>query len=86
MISSILRGSCGETALHMSAYAEGELRGFRRLRVARHLAGCERCRAIFASLKRTIEALQALGQIEPPADPRLAEAVLARIRREEPRR
>jgi anti-sigma factor RsiW len=86
MFSSMLNGSCGETALHMSAYVEGELRGFRRLRVARHLARCERCQAILASLRRTMEALRALGQVEPAPNPQLAEAVLARIRSTEPPR
>lgn len=66
----------------MSAYADRELRGWRRLRVARHLASCERCRAVLESLLDTLERLRQLGRSEPPPRPAVADAVVARIRRE----
>ena len=71
-----------ETAALMSAHAEGELRGFRRLRVVRHLEACEVCRAIFGTLVATIDALRGLGRIEAEPMPQLADAVVTRIGRE----
>lgn len=73
-------GSCEDTARRMSAHAEDDLRGFRRWRMFRHLAACERCRAIFRSLVATIEGLRALGGIEPEARPATADLVVERIR------
>ena len=75
-------GSCHQTALRMSAHAEGELRGVRRWRVSGHLARCERCRSIFETLLATIELLRSAGRLEPSPRPQLADRVVARIRRE----
>jgi anti-sigma factor RsiW len=82
VLSSVLYGSCAETGARLSDYLEGELRGFRRFRVARHLARCERCRAVLASLTRTVEQLRELGRDQPQIDS-VAETVVDRIRREE---
>jgi predicted anti-sigma-YlaC factor YlaD len=82
VLSSVLYGSCAETGARLSDYLEGELRGFRRFRVAGHLARCERCRAVLASLARTVEQLRALGRDQPEIDS-VAETVVDRIRREE---
>lgn len=80
MLGYALNGSHEETGRLMSAYAEGDLRGPARWRVARHLARCEGCRAAFRALLATIESMRALGRNEPPAKPELADAVLERIR------
>jgi anti-sigma factor RsiW len=82
MIARLLMGSCAETAARMSDHADGELRGLRRLRVAGHLARCERCRAIYEALVATIAGLRSLGAEQPEARPDLALDVVARIRRE----
>jgi anti-sigma factor RsiW len=74
-----LSASCDETALLLSEYADGELGHFRRLRVETHLAACEGCRTVYRALLETIEALRALGQIEPEAQSQLADAVRRRI-------
>jgi predicted anti-sigma-YlaC factor YlaD len=74
-----LSASCEGTARLLSEYADGELRGFRRVRVEAHLAACEGCRTVYRALLETIEALRAVGQVEPEAQPQLAEAVRRRI-------
>jgi anti-sigma factor RsiW len=74
-----LSASCDETARLLSEYADGELRGFRRVRVEAHLAACEGCRAVYRTLVATVETLHALGEVEPEAQPRLAETVRRRI-------
>ncbi len=74
--------SCEETGERLSEHLEGELRGLRRGRILRHLARCEHCRAILASLSRAVEHLRSFGRVYPPPAPAVADAVLARIRRE----
>ena len=63
----------------MSAYAEGELTGYRRWRVARHLARCEKCQALYRSFLSTLESLRGLGREEPPPDPDFPARVLERL-------
>jgi predicted anti-sigma-YlaC factor YlaD len=74
-----LSASCDETARLLSEHADGDLRGFRRWRVEAHLAACEGCRTVYRTLVSTVEMLRALGEIEPEAQPQLAEAVRRRI-------
>ena len=74
-----INGSHGETARHMSAYAEGELTGYRRRRVSRHLARCEMCQALYRSLLTTLDSLRSLGREEPPADPGFPGRVIERL-------
>lgn len=74
-----LSASCDGTARLLSEYADGELRGLRRLRVEAHLAACAGCRTVYSSLVATLEALRTLGQVEPEPQPLLAEAVRKRI-------
>jgi predicted anti-sigma-YlaC factor YlaD len=81
----IVNGSCAETREHLSEHLEGELRGFRRWRVMRHLDRCDRCRAVLRSLAHTVEQLGSLGRgdLEPASSPSVADTVTERIRREE---
>lgn len=67
----------------MSSYLEGELTGYRRWRVARHLARCEKCRALYRSFLATLDALRGLGREEPAADPDLPSRVVERLRDED---
>jgi anti-sigma factor RsiW len=76
----LLDGSCAETAQSMSAHADGELRGLRRLRVTRHLALCPKCREVHQALVATIAGLRSLRDEEPPPRPALADVVVRRIR------
>lgn len=78
-----LRATCEETSASLSDHLEGELRGFRRWRVLRHLATCERCQAVLRSLRETVENLRALGGNEPEADPSFADSVIDRIATEQ---
>jgi hypothetical protein len=66
----------------MSAFAEGELTGYRRWRVARHLARCEMCAALYQSLLSTLESLRGLGRGEPEPDPNLPGRVIERLENE----
>jgi anti-sigma factor RsiW len=64
----------------MSAYADGELTGSRRERMKGHLARCERCRQLLASLQATIAAAKALPSPASPTSPSdRAAAVIARL-------
>ncbi len=67
----------------MSEHAEGELRGYTRWRVSRHLAKCEMCRALYRRFLESLQGLRSLGRREPPAKPEIADSVIARIRESE---
>ncbi|MEP6813484.1 MAG: zf-HC2 domain-containing protein [Actinomycetota bacterium] len=80
MIHQLVNGSCEETGEYLSAHLEQDLRGPRRVRVARHLARCGPCRAALESLTRTIERLRSLGSFELAPLPSVADGVIARVR------
>lgn len=82
-IGYLLHGSHEETQRLMSEHADGELRGYRRWRVSRHLAKCEMCRALYRSFLEALDALRTLGRDEPPPKPEIADSVIARIRESE---
>jgi len=82
-IGYLLHGSHEETQRLMSAHAEGELRGYTRWRVARHLVKCELCRALYRSFLDALRGLGALGREEPQPKPKIADSVVARIRASE---
>jgi len=84
MIQRLVNGSCEETGHCLSAHFEEDLRGPRRVRVARHLARCGPCRAALESLSRTIERLRSLGRVE--LLPSVADAVIDRVRHDSPER
>jgi predicted anti-sigma-YlaC factor YlaD len=79
-IGYLLHGSHEETQRLMSEHAEGELRGYTRWRVARHLVKCDMCRALYRSFLEALQGLRALGRQEPPPKPEIADSVAARIR------
>jgi anti-sigma factor RsiW len=82
MLRNPFTASHEETGESFSDLVEGELKGWRRWRVVRHLAKCEHCQAAYRSLLRTLEALREMGSVEPTPQPAVAEAVIERIRRE----
>jgi predicted anti-sigma-YlaC factor YlaD len=82
-IGYFLHGSHEETQRLMSAHAEGELQGYTRWRVTRHLLKCEMCRALYRSFLEALRSLRALGGQEPPPKPEIADSVVARIRESE---
>jgi anti-sigma factor RsiW len=68
----------------MSDFLEDDLSSRQRARVLRHLARCERCRAMLDSLTRTLHQLQSLARIEHVATaPATVSSVVERIRRED---
>jgi anti-sigma factor RsiW len=74
-----LNGSHAETARHMSAFAEGELRGYRGWRVARHLARCAKCQALYRSFLATLASLREIGRHDPPPDEEFVARVTERL-------
>ena len=71
------------SAEHASDYLDGELDGAGRGRVEHHARFCPRCHELLASLRRTVNALRALGGAEQAApDSRVAAGVIARLRAE----
>jgi anti-sigma factor RsiW len=66
----------------MSAFAEEELTGYRRWRVARHLARCEKCAALYRAFLSTLESLRGLGREEPEPDHDLPGRILERLQSE----
>lgn len=76
----LLEANCATTSEALSDRLEGELYGLRRLRVARHLAHCTRCRDTLASLARLLYALRTVRDVEPCNRGSRVDDVLARIR------
>ncbi|MGH3109309.1 MAG: anti-sigma factor family protein [Gaiellaceae bacterium] len=75
--------TCHETPLHLSDYLDDDLPRRTRNRVRRHLARCERCRALLASLERALAAVRSLGEVtQPPPSPATVTAVIRRIQHE----
>ncbi len=76
--------TCRETGDHLSDYLDGDLGARTRLRIMRHLARCEHCRALLESLTRTLEQLRSLGTIEQTSPaPATVRAIVDRIERDE---
>ncbi len=69
---------CREVKDRLSPYLDGELPTELARQIAHHLAGCEVCQRELAALTR-LDA--ALGRLQAPVPPALAEAVLTRLAR-----
>lgn len=80
-IARIWRANCAETAARMSEHLDGELTGLRRRRIVAHLARCEECTAVLASLARTVDSVRRLGRANVPGVSGV-DAVIERIRLE----
>jgi hypothetical protein len=75
--------TCRETRDRLSDYLEGDLGRRARTRIRRHLARCEHCQALLASLTRTLEQVRSLGGMELGSqEPATVRAVIERIERE----
>jgi predicted anti-sigma-YlaC factor YlaD len=76
--------TCHETRDRLSDFLEDELDARTRRRIVRHLARCERCRAMRESLSRTLEQLRSLGTVAQVATaPATVSSVLERVQRED---
>ena len=67
----------------MSDDLDGELHGLSRRRFHQHLKWCEGCSSMYECLRITVEGLRSLRASEPEPAPAMADAVLARIHRED---
>ena len=68
-------------AEHASDYLDGDLDGAARTRVEHHARFCPTCHELLASLRRTVDALRALGTTgRGTPDPGVVPAVIARLR------
>jgi predicted anti-sigma-YlaC factor YlaD len=76
--------TCRETRDHLSDYLDDELGARTRIRIMRHLARCEQCRALLDSLTRTLEQLRSLGSIDQTSPaPATVRAIVERVERDE---
>lgn len=71
---------CKDIQKRLSAYLEKAVSPRQKTAIDAHLKQCKRCRQALADLKRTIEYVQRLEEVEPPAW--LAQRVMARVRAE----
>lgn len=60
--------SCERAVLKLKAYSDGELGWIERIRVERHLNGCDQCRAELAAIKKLSNVLRALPVGSPSDD------------------
>lgn len=75
-------GTCAWTGERLSDVLDGELAGWRGLAAHRHLARCDRCRALLAALGRVVALLGSERRATERDAPSAADAVVARIRAE----
>lgn len=74
--------TCRETRARLSDYLDGDLGSRTRRRISRHLARCEHCQALLASLTRTLEQLRSLADVDHGSpEPATVRAVIERIDR-----
>lgn len=76
-------GSCHATAELLSAQLDDDVPLMQRGRLRRHLARCAACQAVLRSLERLVAELRTLRQADDGRFPSVADAVVARIRRDE---
>ena len=75
--------TCRETRDRLSDYLDGDLGARTRARVMRHLARCEHCQALLASVTRTLEQLRSFGSVDQASpEPATVRAVIERIEKE----
>lgn len=76
---------CNEVQKRLSAYIEGIISAEEKVLIDKHLKACQRCNESLADLRKTVEYIQKLEEVEPPAW--LTQKVMARVRSEaEPKR
>jgi hypothetical protein len=71
---------CGEVQKQLSAYYEASLSFAEKAIIEEHLALCPKCSQSLADLKKAIEVVQGLPEVEPPAW--LTQKVMAKVRSE----
>ena len=71
---------CGEVQKRLSAYIEKAVSPKQKALIDAHLKGCKRCKRALADLKKAVEYVQKLEEVEPPTW--LAQKVMAQVRSE----
>jgi len=71
---------CSDIQERLSAYIEGSVSSAEEGLIEEHLKACQQCSESLADLKKTLEYVQNLEEIEPP--PWLKQKVMARVRSE----
>jgi hypothetical protein len=71
---------CAEVQKQLSAYIEKAVSPKQKALIEAHLKGCKRCKQALADLKKTVDYVQRLEEVEPP--PWLTQRVMARVRSE----
>jgi hypothetical protein len=71
---------CREVQKRLSAYIEKLVPPKQKALIDAHLKGCKKCKRALADLKKTVNYVQKLEEVEPPAW--LAQKVMARVRSE----
>lgn len=78
----LLQASCETTGDALSDRVDDELHGLRKIRVARHLARCGRCRETLESLGRLLHVLRELRTLDSPAGRSVRDDVIDRLHSE----
>jgi len=71
---------CSEVQKRLSAYIEKLVSPKQKALIDAHLKGCKQCKRALADLKKTVDYVQKLEEVEPPAW--LVQKVMARVRSE----
>jgi len=71
---------CNDIQEKLSAYIEGIISSEEKLLIDEHLKACQQCNESLADLKKALEYVQKLEEMEPP--PWLTQKVMARVRSE----
>jgi hypothetical protein len=71
---------CGDIQEKLSAYMEGIISSEEKVLIDEHLKACGKCNGALTDLKKTLEHVQDLEEVEPP--PWLTGKVMARLRSE----
>ncbi|MDH5768610.1 MAG: zf-HC2 domain-containing protein, partial [Nitrospirota bacterium] len=71
---------CADIQKKLSAYIDDALSPEERMLIDEHLTSCQECKASLADMRKTLEYVQKLEDIEPP--PWLAQKVMTKIKEE----
>ncbi len=71
---------CRKIREMLAPYLEGVVTPEQRLLVREHLSSCGECKAVVEDLKKTIELMKSLEEVEPP--PWLSQKIMAYVREE----
>ncbi len=74
---------CDKVREKISEYFEGLVTAEEKALISAHIASCNKCRAAYSDIKKTVEHIKGLEEVEPP--PWLTRKVMARVKEENPK-